>query len=279
MWHWRSNDMKYKIGDVERIIGIAPETIRFFEKRGIVKPKKNEKNNYRLFNAMDIHKLVAYKYYRNMDFTTDEAIDFLDNYNFREASARLSEQIVAIENKIKHYQELSVRIKEVKESFNNIERLVDNYVLEEGPELIFFNNQVNHQFKKGEVETKKKVTRKWLEHMPFIWLALNILEADIPDGTQVFWGYAISTKYQEKINQLDLNYSKRIEAKLCVHTIIKCSNDEILQPYRLKPALNYIREQGLQLNGEVVGWIINEEHDKNQLARYFELWIPVKKIK
>ena len=38
--------MKYKIGDVARILGVSPDILRYYEKKGVVTPMKGENNDY-----------------------------------------------------------------------------------------------------------------------------------------------------------------------------------------------------------------------------------------
>lgn len=37
-----------------------------------------------------------------------------------------------------------------------------------------------------------------------------------------------------------------------------------------------MEEKDLILDGDVVGWILNEEVLPDDIVRYFELWIPIK---
>ncbi len=266
--------MKYRIGDVERLLGVSSDTIRFFERKGVVKPIKIDSNNYRLFSAMDIHKLVAYRYYRNMDFSADESVNMLNHYSHKKATEELVKQIDVIEGKLKHYSELFERMQDLKKSYFSVDTLVNSYEIENSPQLVFYYNQVNHQFDKDE-EGRREITQKWLEQVPFVWMALNIPLNEMPEGNNIYWGYAIDTKHKERIKSLDLTYARTLPSRPCLHTIVKCSSDEVLKPSRLRGAIDYIADQGLRMAGDAIGWIINEEKHNTQFTRYFEIWIPV----
>ena len=43
--------MKYKIGDVARILGISTDLLRYYEKKGVVRPVKDKANDYRYYEA------------------------------------------------------------------------------------------------------------------------------------------------------------------------------------------------------------------------------------
>ena len=49
--------MKYRTKEVSRITGIPVDTLRYYEKIGVISPKIDEKNHYRYYNAWDINFL------------------------------------------------------------------------------------------------------------------------------------------------------------------------------------------------------------------------------
>jgi DNA-binding transcriptional MerR regulator len=64
--------MRYKIGDVAGILGISTDLIRYYEERGVVKPKKDVTNNYRYYDSWDINFLIDCLWYKNFGFGIDE---------------------------------------------------------------------------------------------------------------------------------------------------------------------------------------------------------------
>ena len=43
--------MRYKIGDVAKILGISTDLIRYYEKKGVVSPEKGQHNSYRYYDT------------------------------------------------------------------------------------------------------------------------------------------------------------------------------------------------------------------------------------
>lgn len=50
--------MRYPIGRISKLLGLSTETIRTYERKGIVHPQKNE-NGYRTFHVLDIGHAAA----------------------------------------------------------------------------------------------------------------------------------------------------------------------------------------------------------------------------
>lgn len=266
--------MKYKIGDVERILGISAETLRFFEKKGLVIPHKNESNNYRNYDTLDLKKLVAYKLYRSMDFSMGESAEILNSQSHTETFELICTQIDLIQQRVKYQQSLLARMGEIKHSFERVEIMGDNFFcIEDSPEVLFYCNQVNDVFKTEEEQSK--LSHQWLNQLPFIHMALFIPREEIPLGKRVNWGYAVNTKYQDIVAQLESPLTKRVPSQKSVYTILKCSGNESVNSQSLQKALSYLVDNNLILNGDVIGWIINEERDCSRVIRYFEVWLPV----
>lgn len=262
--------MKYKIGDVERILGIPAETLRYFEKKGLITPSKNEVNNYRYYDTLDLNKLVAYKAYRGMEFPMDESLKIINSLSHAEVTGSINSQIELIHKKINYYQSLLVRLEELKHSYEQVEASEDKFCLTDSPEVLLFYNQVNDTF--STEEEQMEMTHIWLKQLPFICLALHIPKDELPLGSIVHYGYAISTHYEEIIVQLNTPGVQKIPSQKSVYTIIAC---ESLTPDSFKEALDYMRKNDLVLNGDIIGWIINEECTASEVIRYFEVWLPI----
>ncbi|WP_340008072.1 MerR family transcriptional regulator [Paenibacillus sp. FSL K6-0276] len=50
--------MKYCIGEFASILGVTADTLRLYEKHDIVRPTKDNSNNYRYFNDLDVRDLL-----------------------------------------------------------------------------------------------------------------------------------------------------------------------------------------------------------------------------
>ena len=69
--------MKYKIGDVARILGVSPDILRYYEKKGVVTPMKGENNDYRYYDAWDINFLMDCLWFKNFGFSIDQIADIV----------------------------------------------------------------------------------------------------------------------------------------------------------------------------------------------------------
>lgn len=83
------------IGELSKKSGVSRDTIRYYEKMGLLKPVATRANNYKEYpdNAADILKLV--KVGKNLGFKLTETIEFLSFWekNETEDNERLTEMV------------------------------------------------------------------------------------------------------------------------------------------------------------------------------------------
>ena len=64
--------MSYQIGEVTKFLGITADTLRYYEKEGIVTPCRNPENGYREYSFEDIFLLSDVMFYRSVDMSLEE---------------------------------------------------------------------------------------------------------------------------------------------------------------------------------------------------------------
>lgn len=86
-----------KIKEAEDRLGIPRAAIRFYEKQGLIQPKRNPDNEYREYSEEDLKMLKKILVLRKIGFSLSEIEDLLeDNMDFHDA---LERQIALLEEK------------------------------------------------------------------------------------------------------------------------------------------------------------------------------------
>lgn len=62
----------YSIGEVEKITGISKDRLRNYDRKSILKPRKEENNQYRQYNMNDIIDILGIEHFRRMDLGLKE---------------------------------------------------------------------------------------------------------------------------------------------------------------------------------------------------------------
>ena len=66
-----------RIGDLAVATGTPVETIRFYEREGLLPPARRADNNYRVYAAANVERVAFIRQCRNLDMTLDEVRELL----------------------------------------------------------------------------------------------------------------------------------------------------------------------------------------------------------
>ena len=95
----------YKISEISKLYGIGADSLRYYERAGIITPKRGE-NGYRLYGLKDIYKLSVLRDLMALDFSVAQAKEYLEGQNvgktlalLRRESGILSERLRGLAQK------------------------------------------------------------------------------------------------------------------------------------------------------------------------------------
>ena len=81
----------YKISEISKLYGIGVDSLRYYEKLGIIKPYR-DKNRYRLYSLKDMYKLNMIRDLRNLDFSMQQIKEYLEEQSIRNTIELLSHE-------------------------------------------------------------------------------------------------------------------------------------------------------------------------------------------
>lgn len=108
------------IGDLAATTGTAAETIRFYEREGLIPPARRADNNYRVYSAAHAERLAFIRQCRNLDMTLDEVRALLrlreePSEDCSEVNALLDAHIGHVEQRIRELRALQKDLRLLRE--------------------------------------------------------------------------------------------------------------------------------------------------------------------
>lgn len=88
----------YKINEIARLYGIGVDSLRYYEKLGILKPRRDT-NGYRLYNLKDMYKLNVIRDLRRLDFSMQQIKDYLEGQTVDHTLALLRQEQTLVQPK------------------------------------------------------------------------------------------------------------------------------------------------------------------------------------
>lgn len=108
-----------KIGELAAKTNVSRDTLRFYEKHGLILPSERNKAGYRLYCAQDVHRISFILSAKEVGFTLNEIHQLLDlEVTKEEASCQDVKQFV--EAKIKVVNQRLSEIKRIKKSLQTL---------------------------------------------------------------------------------------------------------------------------------------------------------------
>ena len=119
-----------QIGDVAESFGVPVETIRYYERCGLLEKPTRTGSNYRLYNEEQIERLGFILNCRNLDMTHEEIRRLLKlrhrpPKDCTEVNALLDEHIAHIDERISELRTLSKQLHELRTSCNDVRSVAD----------------------------------------------------------------------------------------------------------------------------------------------------------
>jgi DNA-binding transcriptional MerR regulator len=70
-------DRPMKIGEFAAVVGVSIDAIRFYERRGVLRPAPRTAGGYRMFVQRDLDRVMLARQLQQLGLTIDEVVDAL----------------------------------------------------------------------------------------------------------------------------------------------------------------------------------------------------------
>lgn len=267
--------MEYKIGDVSKFLNISDQMIRYYEKHGVIKPKRKGDGNYRYYDAMDIFWLYEAMKYKEWDINIADVKNIISDGYFDKLGVKLRDFSKQLKERIKNEELLLGRIIEIEKRLAVGQYNIENFWVEQVPSMYRFNSNIgstgdNYTFEEKDFPMKSYIFTK--DYISFFDVLVEF------NDNNENWSYAID-KYT--LDQLEIEIAEKIELlpdQLCVCTIIDMGEFGDFNSDCLNNLMNYLKERDHQLVSKIFGIIVGRGSVAGKLNRIMKIYAPIKTL-
>lgn len=90
----------YTIGEIGKLFHIGPDSLRYYEKLGILSPRRGD-NGYRLYTADDIWRLNIIRDLRELGMSMEAIGDYIKNRSLSSTVRLLEDEIALVQERLK----------------------------------------------------------------------------------------------------------------------------------------------------------------------------------
>jgi DNA-binding transcriptional MerR regulator len=272
--------VKYKIGDVARILGISPDLIRYYEEKGVVKPGKDPSNNYRYYDTWDINYLIDCLWYKNFGFGIEHIARLVTQTSYDALVKTLEERSEQLRESIKLQELLLQRIEKFTSRLIETKSYVGRFELRENAPFCYYINRHNGEYDK-RTDTQE-LSRRWLKYMPFTRRYFEIpLSAMTGARDDYEWGFSVGMQYIEEFGIEIKPPIIEMTPRYCIHSAFKSTGhrgEEVHTRFsarKLDFLLDYAKTNGLTPSRGAFGNLACSVMENGEQTGYFEVWMPV----
>jgi len=184
---------KFLIGELAKLFNISSDTLRLYDRKGLLKPIQDTNNSYRYYDIRSIFKLSRILFLKNLDISLREIHAYMSNKNRERLLHLLKKKDREIDLRMQRLENLKVKITSKLELLENVDTKLDKIYITpiEKRVGVFLNlKELNSEYELKQAIKQKEPFLKmssWLvEGQIYTSLAKSDMEAGIYNQFRYF---------------------------------------------------------------------------------------------
>ena len=264
----------YKIGEVARMFGLSNDTLRYYESKGLITPRRSEESGYRYYDVWDMNFLLDSMWYRSYGFPLAEVEQMVNTDDLTQFAARCRPQEMRLLQTINEYQRKLKQLVLFRQKLNQIPQQLGKFRLEKSPAMLWQCQRTGSQPVKGP---GAHVVRQWSELMPLVEHTFVLSEEGVSNGDfqEYSWGFSMSP---EKLDLFHLDAPETAEyipEFQSMYTVFSAGGQGTFLSSLHQQVLDPLLAQGHTITHPPVGHLLVRVHEDGSIRRFFETWVPI----
>lgn len=269
--------MRYKIGEVSKFLNLSDQMIRYYEKCGVIEPKRGGDGQYRYYTDMEVFQIFDAMRYKEWDINIKDIKWIIEDHYFERLLKKIDDFKHKLSTEIDYKSLLYSRISEMETQISLGRYNIGNYWIEEVPAQcrIFSGVAYGDQYSIAEEDVSFAHVVYEPDNISFFDILVEFSEESFSQDKE-FWWYMTEEKYYEA---LDIKAEcSRIPCQYCACTVIDMGEVGEFKAACVEPLMTYAQERGLAKTGLPYGTILGRGKDNGRFCRLMKLYLPVRTL-
>ncbi len=262
----------YSIGDISKLLGLTPESLRHYERLGLIKPTSIGENGYRFYDMQTYTHLYFIKKYRSLGFSLPEIKEIFDKDTDEQKIARfgtqrskLLEQLRELQQQMDDLDLFATEIKSAKEQIDTFDM-----VKTEAMWFIPIRNEESLCVPSSKDRNKKNIFDK-VSGLNYTLIADLTFKEDHLAEVSRRAGFSMLAGSEKPAESAEY-----ISGTTALRTTIKMFDGEpIAQALTRTQVIARLAEIGIDMNRRIFGHMINLSKDGESSYAIFTIYIPI----
>ncbi|WP_195267686.1 MerR family transcriptional regulator [Eubacterium sp. 1001713B170207_170306_E7] len=263
-----------KINEVASMLRLSADSIRFYEKKGIIHPERQSDNHYRKYSMDDIRTLYDSRIFLNMGFTLAEIVEIFSDYSEEDICRHLREKRKVITEERRREEMALYKIDRLLEAAELRRQRAGRFTIGLTPELYLCAYADGGELVRGNIESPY-FTQVMDNHNLFdCAVVIPERQSAEPIENQSRFGFTINAALAARYG-IDLGpIAEKRPPVMAVHTVLETSG--VINAQGLVPVYAWMKAHCFEPAGDILGRMAMVRHEKGQEQRVYELWVPVR---
>ncbi len=262
---------RWTIGEVAKLFHVSTDTLRYYEKIGLLSSKKNKENGYRYYCYDEIIRIMDILFFRNLELPVKEIKRVLTQLDITDIKNLLLDSQDIVEHRIQELIRLKQQINQAAYQYNLCEESVGKFKFVSAPNFKY--KLVSNQSEDLIAMIGKYKKEDWMNDR--IQYTLFVPHEELiknPNFCSIQIGISVEEQNVYVLNQAEQNELSSLSATEYLYTVIGTSYTEERNDM-LDKALKFLKETGRNISGPLIGRYLASTHSNS--LDYYEIWISV----
>ena len=262
---------RWAIGEVAKLFDVSTDTLRYYEKTGMLSAHKNGGNGYRYYSYDEILVLMDILFFRNMELSVKDIKQIITKMDVGDIKNLLYQNQKIVENRIQELIKLKKMITQAASQYKLCEERLGQFVIVSAPDFKY--KLIGKQADDLVTVIRKYKKEDWIDDR--IRYTLLVPQEELLSNQNFSSAQVGISVDGENLCMLDLAEQQELSSLHngnYLYTIVGTSYLE-QENDTLNKALNYLKKEGKEVNGPMIGRYMASSH-KDGLD-YYEVWIAI----
>lgn len=260
--HYNSDDELFRIREVSEMFDISIDTLRYYDKIGLIPSSRNKENNYRTFDLQAMTCIYTVKLLRSVGVPTEQIRTWFSEPTLPVLSHILEETHVQTQNNIRELLDQQENFFFFYSRLSHIENHPDHILLRHSPDLWYW-----YQDEACSYASLQRAMTEAQNESGMLPLSAFFISKDLFSGDDLNY-----TKYAVVFTKPPAGVSRTadIKSSLCAYSVFIGNQFEDLSR-KYDEVTEWMRAHSFTPSGDPMEIYVAGTHD----CDIIELWVPI----
>jgi len=262
--------MVYRIGEVAKICSISSETLRHYDRIGLLVPSKKPGSLYRHYTDSQIELVFTIQHLSNLGITLGSIKNLINTTDLKSFNAVLHNQKKVIEKQLEELETMKAGISSLAQSVDQCMNGQESITIKKCPKLYFVMFSRDDESYVQLVDVIEKLPDEWLRTTEYMYTLNREL---LLEGAQDSSTYGLVSEYPCASEHIGI---KEIPSSLCATFVFFGKENNI--GMKCTELSEWVVNAGYAIASDTIVFIkANLAESQEENIHLIEIWIPVKK--